>query len=51
MVHYNSKHHEWREDRLIPAIKRLNHPLKVNLVYETNPKYNQSITSNPGEPI
>ena len=51
MVHYNSKHHEWREYRLIPAIKRLNHPLKINLVYETNPKYNQSITSNPGEPI
>ena len=43
MVHYNSKHHEWRDERLIPAIKRLNHPLKVNLVYESNSRYNQTI--------
>ena len=46
MVHYNSKHHEWRDERLIPAIKRLNHPLKISLVYETNSSYNKTINAN-----
>ena len=50
MAHYNARHHEWREDRLIPAIKRLNHQLKVNLIYETNPKYNQTINSDYSDP-
>ena len=43
MAHYNAKHHEWCESQLVPAIKRLNSPLTINLVYESNPKYNQTI--------
>lgn len=44
MVHFNSLHHEWRETRLIPAITRLNLPIKINLIYENNPNYNISLS-------
>jgi hypothetical protein len=44
MSHYNSIHHEWRESTLIPVIQRLASPVTINLIYENNPKYNQSFT-------
>ena len=47
MAHYNALHHEWCEEHLIPAIKRLVNPLTINLIYENNPLYNKSITTTP----
>jgi hypothetical protein len=43
MVHYNTLHHEWREERLIPAIYRLENPLTVKLIYENNSSYNNTL--------
>ena len=45
MAHYNALHHEWCEERLIPAIQRLVNPLTINLIYENNPLYNKSFTT------
>lgn len=45
MTHYNTLHHEWRDERLIPAIKRMSSSLTFNIIYENNPKFNVSITT------